>query len=130
MTINPRIQASHKRAVARRGVDVKFRRVTGSPPNAVPVEATVKAVVQSMTPDTQADARLGFSDSQPGSFTQHMRRVLVMADALTAQDFPLPVNEGDDLFVIGTDTKLSVSQVDAETRAIAGAIEIIATGVK
>jgi hypothetical protein len=130
MTVNPRIKASHKRAIARRGVPVKFRRVVGSPPNAVPVEATVKAVIQRMTPDTRADARLGFADTQPGSFTQHMRNVLVMADDLTAQGFPLPVREGDDLFVINSETKLSVSQVDTETRAIAGAIEIIATGVK
>lgn len=107
---------------------MKFRRVAGAPPNATKTEATVKAVVATMMP--ASGARYGFSDAQSGGFTPHMRHIIVMADDLANAGFPMPPADGDDLFVLDSDEKLSAVQVDLETRAVAGAIDIVASGVK
>jgi hypothetical protein len=135
--VDPAIQASYKEAIARRGRQVKFRRVTGDAPNVVKTDATVKSIVMSDAPDPLSSMRAGYSDRETGALTQDMRKLIVMVDDLTAQGFPLPLRENDLLFLdpvtapaTNDGRRMSIAHVDPDTRALAGAIEVIATGVQ
>lgn len=122
--------AFYKRAIARRGRDVKFRRVVPGSPEAQVTDVVVRAIVTRMAPDTIASIRQGRSEREVGGLRNFDRQVIVMADDLAGQGFPLPVQTDDALF-LDPDTnkrKLAISQVDPETRALAGAIELLATG--
>ncbi len=129
MTTDAKMVASHRRAIQRRGHNVKFRRVvTGTP--AQVTDAVVKAIVMKATPDPTASLRQGRSDREVGGLRQFDRQIVVMAEDLQQKGFPLPLKLGDAVFLDpdADKGKLEVSQVDNETRALAGAIELLAAG--
>lgn len=128
MTIIPAQHASHRRQIDRRGTLCTFRRTTGAAPNTQKIEATVTAVVSTLQPDTMSTSRTGYSAVMMGSLDQQARRILVMAEDLDAAGFPLPLKQNDGVR-LDSGEWLNITQVDAQTRATAGAIEMMATGV-
>ena len=122
------LQTSHGRAIARRGVPVTFRRISGSPPNATALNVVVTAIVMTILPDQLSSAKSGYAEAQVGAMTQKGRRILVLASDLSGGGFPLPVKENDTI-LLADGRRLNVTTVDAETRALAGAIDITASGV-
>jgi hypothetical protein len=132
VSVDPAIQASYRDAIARRGRDVKFRRITGEAPNAGKVDAVVKAIVMTATPDPLSSMRSGYSEREGAGMTFRARHLIVMADDLTTEGFPLPLKENDIVFLDAAAEKrrLSITMADPETRALAGAIDVIASGVQ
>lgn len=130
VTVDPTIQAATRRALYRAsgGLQVTFSRITGVAPNATLVSATVTAVVRNYLIDTQEAAQEGFSGSMIGGITQGDRQILVMADDLAAHGYPLPVRKSDEI-AVESGEKMNVTRVDALKRAIAGCIELVASGV-
>ena len=110
------------------GVTVTFQRWNFSPA-AIAATATVVAKVAKVSADTAAQTATGLSASAPGSITQNDRLVTVMASDLATQGFPLPVAKGDMVILPSSPEAMIVARVDAETRALAGAIEIVIPGV-
>ena len=95
MTIIQAQYASHRRQIDRRGVPCTFRRTIGAAPNTTKIEATVTAVVMTMTPDAMSTARTGFSAVQTGAIDQTQRHIIVMTEDLDAAGFPLPLKQYD-----------------------------------
>jgi hypothetical protein len=119
---------SHRRQIDRRGTQVTFRRTIGAAPNTQKIEATVTAVVSTMVVDTYSTSRTGYSSVMTGSLDQTQRRILVMAEDLDAAGYPLPIKQNDGI-KLDSGEWLNITQVDAQTRAVAGAIEMLASGV-
>lgn len=138
MTIatNPAALGGYRRAIAAAGITVTFERWTGAAPNRQKVaSAVVTAVVRDYQPDSTAEARTGMASSKQGAITEGDRFVIVLADDLAAQRFPLPVQKNDRIqlpsYASGIEGDyLNVTQVDPFKRAIAGAIELKASGVQ
>lgn len=112
------------------GVPVIFNRISGYAPNVTTVaSASITAIVRMMTPDSTAVAETGYSAHNAGSISQDDRLVIVMADDLTAADFPLPVMKGDRVVLSATSEEFEVTKVDPYKRALTGAIEVTIAGV-
>lgn len=126
--IIPSHRDAHRRQIARRGVYITFRRITGAAPNAVTIEKQVKAVVSTLLPDQLSAQRTGYSAGSMGGLTQNARRIIVMAEDLANAGFPVPPRENDTI-ILDVGNRLNVTAVDMETRAVAGAIELLASGV-
>lgn len=126
MTPDQNLKRSYGNWILKRGVSIEIRRVTGAAPNSVAISKSVLAIVQNFLPDSFAVARQGYSG--PGAISQGDRRIIVMADDLAATGFPLPIKKNDTV-ILDTGDKLNVTQADAQTRAMVGAIEIVAAGV-
>jgi hypothetical protein len=118
-----------RQGVHRRGIMVSFQRITGFAPNATILSADVMAIVESVLPDTEAESYSGHSARKPGSISQNDRAIIVMAGDLEAAGFPLPIVKGDKIVISMSGDKFSVTKVDSYKRAMAGAIELTATGV-
>jgi hypothetical protein len=129
VTIIASHRASHRRQIKRRGVPITFRRITGAAPNTTTIEKTVNAVVSTLTPDQLSTSRTGYSESLVGALAQGSRRIIVMAEDLQTAGFPLPLKKNDGI-TLDSGERLNVTQVDAETRAVAGAIELLAAGIR
>ncbi len=136
MSADPAAQARYRRALSRNGQQVRFARPSGVAPNVVlipPGGATVTARVMDYLPDGVAASESGYSSSALGGITQGERRIIVMADDLSGAGFPLPAQKGDLTTLLddaGAEIEtLLVTRVDASKRALAGAIELSATGV-
>ena len=127
--IDPSAQAFTAQGVYRVGIAVTFQRLTGFAPDVVTISAGVIAKVSLVTADSEESSRTGYSSRQVGSISHNDRQVVVMAADLAAEGFPLPVAEGDKIVIASTEDKFSVTRVDNYKRAMAGAIELIATGV-
>ena len=121
--------AAHKRAVGVAGQAVSFQRVTGAAPRVAIVAVNCWAIVRGVQPDTTEPARSGYGDRQVGGLTQGDRQVIVMADALRQQGFPLPLRKGDNVIIGATGEKLNITRVDADRRISADCIELYATGI-
>ena len=120
--MDPNALAGYRRALARRGVSVTVRRITGEAPNATTFDATVTALVMDYVPKAPV------ADVRPeGEITLGARNVIVLADDLAAASFPLPVQKHDKVVVDGEE--LDVMSVDPNKRGIADAIELVAQGV-
>ena len=136
--VDPRSQAAHTRAIQRRGVPVTFQRLSGVAPNVTitpATGATVTAVVYDYAPDGSASSQAGYGAGEIGAITQGERKILVMASDLAGAGFPLPVQKNDRALVLDSASgvmveMLTVTRVDANKRAIAGAIELEAAGVQ
>lgn len=130
MTADPSIVAAYRSAFARLGmtVEVTFTRITGVAPHKVPVSATVRAVVRNFMPNTTEVEQTGIADSKLGAISQGDRQMIVMAVDLAAKNFPLPLQKNDKV-TLPSGEELTVTAVDAYTRAAADAIELKATGV-
>lgn len=128
--IDATMQAAHANAIALVGVPCTFQRVSGQAPNASTFSVTVTALVRSYTPDMTAQARQGEPATRIGSISQGQRQVIVMAEDLAAKRFPLPLRKNDKIIVVDTGQELTIDQVDSFHRAIAGAIELRASGVQ
>ena len=114
----------------RNGKPVVVQRVNGQAPRAGLVSATVPAIVTGYAIDTEVVSRTGYSDRETGSISQGDRSVLVMERDLRAARFPLPLRKNDRIILdAGAGDMLNVVDVDAETRHVAGAIEMKAAGV-
>ena len=130
--IDVAMRAATSAAIRLRGQTVTFQRLSGAPPNVTIAPAggaRVTAFVSDYSPNPTASAQAGYSASEIGSITQGDRKIMVMADALAAAGFPLPVRKGDQAVLGSTDEVLSISRVDAAKGAIAGCIELYGTGV-
>lgn len=128
--------AGYRRAIARAGITVTFQRWAGAAPNRQLVSsATVTAVVRDYQPDTTAEARTGLAASKQGAITEGDRFIIVLADDLAAQRYPLPVLKNDRIQLPSPASGiegdyLNVTEVDPFKRAMAGAIELKASGVQ
>ncbi len=115
--------AGYRRAIARRPTEVTFQRIGGQAPNVGVTSATVNALVMSYTKE---------ADIMPvhpeGGVTLGDRMIIVLADDLAAQNFPLPLRKNDKAVVAGE--TLNVETLDPFKRNIAGAIEIQAKGTR
>lgn len=130
--IDTAINASYKRAFARRGVAVQvtFKRVTGFAPNPVTtVTANVMAVVRDYQPDTTSPAQTGYAATKMGAITEGDRTIVVMGTDLAAAAFPLPLKKNDKVTIVATGEELNVVSVDGTKRIAGGAIELKAAGV-
>ena len=135
--IDPAARERTRRAIYRTGQPVRFGRLSGAAPNVTTTPtggASVTARVFDYSPDGTSPSEAGYPATQLGGITQGERRLLVMADDLSLAGFPVPVQKGDQITLVDWTTSadletLSVTRVDAAKRAIAGAIELSATGV-
>jgi hypothetical protein len=126
------LQARTASAIYGRGQSVTFSRWTGAPPNRTQNPsggATVTAMVATYQPDGAAASAAGYGVSQVGSITEGDRFLIVMAADLTAAEFPLPVQKGDQIALSLTGETVTVTRADPHKRAIAGAIEVWVVGV-
>lgn len=126
---DPSALAAHARAIAKVGVAVVLKRVTGVAPNAKVFSASVRAVVRNYVPDTGSPERAGYASTQMGGITQGARQVIVLKRDLANAGFPLPVEKNDKILISATGDQLNVLHVDATKRDMAGTIELMATGV-
>jgi len=124
-------EAAFVRAIARVGVWVTFRRVTGSPPSATVTGARVQALIRGMRPDTTAVSESGYSASQPGALAQADREVMAMTADLVAAGFPLPLQTGDRIVLDADDggEALTITQPDPLRRKFAGVVSCQAAGL-
>jgi len=127
--IDPGAQALTASGVRRSGVSVAFQRRTGFAPNVVVVAANVIAIIQTVQADSSAPDEGSMPASKTGSIKEDQRFVIVMAADLTNAGFPLPLRANDKIVVTDTGELLNIDRIDAYKRAMAGAIEIYASGV-
>lgn len=86
---------------------VVLRRLTGNTPSAMKLEVTVRARV------------MGLSEAElAGGITQDNQVLLMLAEDLTAAQFPAPPRKGDQVVVRGRTA--AVEFVDPLTRSIGG----------
>lgn len=131
MTPDPNMVAAYGRALARAGLQVTIKRVTGFAPNpVVELSVTVQAIVRDYQPDTSEPSEMGYAPSKVGGITQGDRLVIVMASDLATARFPLPLMKNDKIIIVSTGDELNVVDVDAFKRVAAGAIELKAAGVQ
>lgn len=123
------LASSSARAIKRVGQQVTFERIVGFAPNTSTISATITAAIRGKAPDTIEPRRAGYSSAEPGGLAETEREFLVMADDLSKEGFPLPLQRGDKLILDQTGERLNILRFDAGRRAIAGVIEITAAGV-
>ena len=104
---------SYRRAIARTGQTVTFRRVTGQAPSATVTDISVAAIFRHYQPA----AALG---SKEGAITMGLREFIVVSDDLAAAGFPLPLQKNDRIIFCGQ--LFNITEVDPNTRVFAGAI--------
>lgn len=128
MIPDPAYRDATRRALYRAsgGVMVEIRRSARGGQGAV---ATVRAIVRNVTADRAAASATGYGANRPGGLSQDDRQIIVMADDLAAQNFPLPLQKGDIVLVKDTGDRLTLTRIDSTRRALAGAIEATGTGV-
>ena len=127
--IDPSAQAFTAAGIERSGVAVTFQRLSGFTPNVFTFSADVKAIVSMDRDDGQEVGQTGYSSRKPGTITQDSRDLIVMASALVAARFPLPLRKHDRVILAMTGEKFSVIHVNAYKRALSGAIELTIVGV-
>jgi hypothetical protein len=140
---DPAAVAAYRRALARRGRWVIIRRVSGQAPAATTTDAVVLAIVDDYV--TEASV---MPVKREGSITQGGRKVIVLADDLSAQRFPLPIVKNDKMILLDDQQSfqgqkprvvpggktvweadaLNLENPDPSKRAVAGAIELLAVG--
>lgn len=128
--VNPSAQSAYRRAVEKAGVRVRVQRVSGTAPNVATFSAEVLAIVRDATDDSASAQRTGYSGSAVGGIAQDKRNIIVLAEDLIEKRFPLPLKKNDVIFVFSSSAQLTVLEVDAEKRSMAGAIELVATSVQ
>jgi len=126
---DPSIVSAYRNAFARRAVPVVVERIIGFGASQTVIAATVPGVVQGNTVSTSASARTDYAATEPGAISQGDREVLLLADDLEREAFPLPLAKNDRITLPGSSERLSISRLDPHTRALAGAIICIVTGV-
>lgn len=135
LATDPNALAGYRRAFAKRGQQVLIRRISGIAPNAVTFSVQVAAIVMDYVPKAPVGTTAG-----EGDITLGARTVIVLADDLAQQNFPLPVVKGDKVVTnavpsmlgqgsIKGDEELNVISADPNKRGVAGAIDIMAEGV-
>jgi hypothetical protein len=127
--INPSAEAAHERARDITGVEIIFQRVNGFSPNTRTVSAQVKAVVRDYLPDTTAPEQTGYGATKQGGITQGDRKIVVLKKDLERARFPLPLRKKDKVILVETGEQITITEVDAFKRAMAGAIEVTVSGV-
>jgi hypothetical protein len=124
---DPALQAFTAQGVYRAGVAVTFQRLTAA--GVVTASAQVTALVRNALADTTGPAEAGYSTSKPDAITQEDRQIIVMSADLAALGFPLPLQKTDRVLIPdATGEVCEVIRIDPYKRALAGAIEIVATG--
>jgi hypothetical protein len=127
---DPSVVAAYRNAFAVNGVAVIVQRYSGVAPEVRTFSsASVTAIVRQVQPDGTAAAQSGLGASMMGGIDQADRLVIVMADDLAGQDYPLPIAKGDQIVLPDSTEILNITRVDPYKRAIAGAIELFAAGV-
>jgi hypothetical protein len=136
--------AGYERGIERRGKPVLVVRESGIAPSVEVFKAQVKAIVTDYKPESP------IGETKPeGGITMGARSVIVLAHHLREKKFPLPLQKNDKVILLDeeqTDPSqqaeaqqdgttlyqietLNVASTDPYTRAIAGAIELMAEGV-
>lgn len=124
---DPEFLAAYRAALMRNGQPVTFVRNIGVAPHIRQVSATVTARVMTYTSDTDSVSRTDFSERKLGAITQGDRKLIVLCMDLYLAGFPVPLVKNDKAIVNGE--TLNITEVDPNTRQLAGAIELVATGV-
>lgn len=109
--------AMYRRQIALNGEEVTLRRIV---PNAAPINVTVMARVTGYQPQELTDG-----------IDQGDRKVILLADDVSASGFPVPIKLGGSDKIIVRGRTLNVQSVDDTTRSVAGqviAYEIQARG--
>lgn len=127
---NPSAAAAIERAIDRLGVQIQVQRKFGQPPSAWTFTVMLNAIVQNVQPDGTQEAQAGYAASQMGAISQNDRTVILLNRDLWLARFPLPVQKGDWIILPLTSENFSVTKVDPYKREMAGAIELMATGVQ
>jgi hypothetical protein len=142
--LDPNAQAGYERALEARGKPVIVVRESGVAPNVAIFQAQVLAIIA----DYKAQTPIGETKPE-GGITMGARSVIVLAHYLREKKFPLPLQKNDKVILLDeeqTDPSqqaeaqpdgttlyqietLNVMSADPYTRAIAGAIELMAEGV-
>lgn len=122
----PSYVAAYRKALQRNGQPVTFVRDAGVAPGISQVSATVQAHVMNYVPDTNVVGRTDFGQ-RLGTITQGDRKIIVLADDLSAAGFPIPLRKHDKAVVQGE--TLDIIEVDDNTRMLAGAYELVVAGV-
>jgi hypothetical protein len=142
--IDDNAAAGYERAIDRRGKPVIVVRESGVAPNVQVFKAAIRAIVTDYKPESP------IGETKPeGAITEGARSVIVLAHHLREKKFPLPLQKNDKVILLDeeqTDPSqkaeaqpdgtalyqietLNVMSADPYTRAIAGAIELMAEGV-
>ena len=111
-------RASHRRLIAAHGEPISIRRYTGTGTARPRFDWTGRARVMSYKPDALA-----------GTLQQGDAKVIVLAEDLIGEQFPVPPRKNDKCVVRGRE--LNIEAVDDNTRRVAGVIvayEITARG--
>lgn len=122
MSVSQAAVAGYRRALAKTGQSVIFRRISGDAPNTATFDAAITAIFRAYQPTAAIGA-----GARAAAITEGMREFIVLADDLAQAGFPLPLVKNDKLIVAGE--TFNVTEVDAGTRFVAGAIEGKCVGV-
>ncbi len=122
------IMAAYVRAIRRRPEQVTIERLSGAAPNVTSISATVDAVVRNVTADKTNEQVEGNVTRAP--IPQSAVEIIVLAQDLEAQGFPMPVEEFDKVTLSSTGSRLAIINVDMHSRALAGGIVIKAAGLE
>lgn len=116
MDADPRIVAAYRRGLRRRRQQVEFKRPSGEAPNVTySGNATVYARVWAPS-----------AGELQGGESVHSHRCIVLHEDLANEGFPVPPIASD--IIVTADQTLTIQLVDAETRSLAGAYVIQASG--
>ena len=127
---DPGAVAGYRRAMLRRGFPATIQRINGEAPRTSLVSAEeVPVMVLAETADTAAGTATGYGSGDVGGLAQDTRTMLVMVEDLAAARFPLPLTKNDRVLLTQSGELLNITDVDADKRALGGAIEIKVTGV-
>ncbi|TMI98476.1 MAG: hypothetical protein E6G97_25980 [Alphaproteobacteria bacterium] len=113
---DPALVGAYRDSINQVGMWCIFRRSVGEVPNVQKFHARVKARVWNFSPE---EFRGG---AKSGS-----RHVIVLEEDLARRGFPVPVIAADSIEIVGGE-RLTVVTNDTETRAPAGAYDIVAIG--
>lgn len=103
------ILAAYRRTLDQVGEQIRIRRYTGSGTNRPWFDVEVQARVMDFDPDELV-----------GTIVQGDRKIIVLADDLTAAQVPDKIRKGDKAIVRGA--TLNIEAVDNNTRRVAGVL--------
>lgn len=116
--------STYRRARDRVGETVTFQRLAGDAPNTTVVAAAqVVAIVRNAMTGPPTG---GFAGEYAVSRTE--RNLIVLEDDLDTQGFPLPLVKNDKVLVQGE--LMNIERIDPSKRGFAGAIDVMAIGVR
>ena len=130
MTPDPAATSFLQYALSITGLGVTLQRVTGYAPNVtVQASASVKARILNLKADTTETSQAGLRAAAMGAIEQADRTVIVSAADLTAANYPLPVERGDQIILPDNNEILNVLLVDAYSHRFSSGLVLTVVGV-